>query len=222
MAKRANSQAISDTKTLASFAHEVIAGLPQQGILDATSLGIFSIAEQSGLLSGEWKRHRNLMQDLDLEKVAGALGELLAAIAQTAHAVGISLDAVMTQHLDRLQTVGSTPARQRKTLTSAAPLQSGTPGSAPRCRQISQTRTGSGEDPRPGAAATRSARPRNRATPSAPTPSESDAARLGRPPQRRQPAGVAQTTLFSDTSSATPARQRRTTRARSVTVGDER
>jgi hypothetical protein len=90
-------------KTIAWFEREIQAHTPTTSLLDATSLGIWSIAEESGVLAGVWKKHRILQQDLDLAVLSAALGELLAAVVCTASAVDLSLEALMEQQAARVQ-----------------------------------------------------------------------------------------------------------------------
>jgi hypothetical protein len=108
-------------KTINWFEHEILAHTAQQSLLDATSLGIWTICEQSGILAGAWKQHRILRQDLNVEQVTAALGELLAAIAQTAHAIDAPLETLMQQQVARAQALAG--SRQRKLAPAASPRQ---------------------------------------------------------------------------------------------------
>lgn len=128
---KSSKAALPPEKTIAGFEHEIMAQTPQQGIMDAVSLGVWGIAEQSGQLAGEWKRHRNLGQDLDIAKVTLALGELLAAITQTARAVGVSLEAVMDQQIARARTPALMSARARKTPSVMPPTSTTLPPAPP-------------------------------------------------------------------------------------------
>ncbi len=130
MAKIRNGTKAPETKTIAWFQHEIVANTPKQSILDATSLGIFSIAEQSGKLVGAWKQHRLLMQDLDTELVAVALGDLLAALAQTADAIGMSLDAIADQQIEQVRAQSQATISRRKA-PAVVPVASLTPPSMP-------------------------------------------------------------------------------------------
>lgn len=103
-----------EAKPIAWFEQAILAQIPQHGLLDAISLGIWGIAEQSGILAGEWKRHRNFMQDLDVEHVTRSLGALLEAIVQTAHATGISLESVMDLQVKQGHTQPLMRGRQQK------------------------------------------------------------------------------------------------------------
>jgi len=91
-----------DTLTFAGFACQVVAASPPKGVLDAASQGVWGVAEQAGLLAGAWRRHRNLMHEMDVPAVTAILGELLVAVAQTAHALGVPLEVVAQQQLARL------------------------------------------------------------------------------------------------------------------------
>lgn len=116
---------------IADFERVMLAHTTQQGVLDAVSVGIWGIAEQSGQLAGEWKRHRNYMQDLDTDKVILALGELLEAVTHTAHAVGVSLEAVMDQQIERVRTPALLSARTRKIPRAGVPTSPPPPAATP-------------------------------------------------------------------------------------------
>lgn len=118
MPKLGKTVATPETQTMAWFEHEIITHTPQLSIFDAASLGIWTIAEQSGQLAGTWKQHRILQQDLDTAKITTVLGEMLAAIAQTAHAIGIPLEAVMQQQVERVHLQTISGVRQRKAPTA--------------------------------------------------------------------------------------------------------
>ena len=90
-------------KTIAWFDQTINDVTPTTGILASVDQGIWSIAETAGQLAGIWRRHRNLMQDLDDEAVTQALGELLAAIVQTTQAIGVPLETIMTEQAERMQ-----------------------------------------------------------------------------------------------------------------------
>ena len=102
-------------KTIAWFEQAITAATPTTGILASVDQGIWSIAETSGQLAGIWRRHRNQMQDLDDGAVTQALGELLAAIVQTAHAIGVPLETIMTEQAERMRKIRhDTVARKTK------------------------------------------------------------------------------------------------------------
>jgi|GEM_PF-2787592 len=103
-----------EAKTITWFEREILSHKSPHGILDEASIGIWSIIEQSGLLAGEWKNHRNLMHDLDTEKVSLALGTLLSAAVHTAHAVGISLESVMALQVERERVATNTRQQRGK------------------------------------------------------------------------------------------------------------
>ena len=127
-------------KTIAWFEQAITDATPTTGILASVDQGIWSIAETSGQLAGIWRRHRNQMQDLDEGAVTQALGELLAAIVQTAHAIGVPLETIMTEQAERMR--GSAHhGTARTTLpprTAKNPL---TPASAEQKRPPVRTRT---------------------------------------------------------------------------------
>ena len=90
-------------KTITWFEQTIKDVTPTTGILASVDQGIWSIAETAGQLAGIWRRHRNQMHDLNDESVTQALGELLAAIVQTAHAVGVPLETIMTEQTERMR-----------------------------------------------------------------------------------------------------------------------
>ena len=112
---------LSDATTIAWFEREIVAHTPQHSILDATSLGVWTIAEHAGLLAGAWKQHRILLQDLNTEQVATTLGALLGAIALTAHAVGIPLEVVLQQQVERVHMTSLPGSRQRHAQRATKP-----------------------------------------------------------------------------------------------------
>lgn len=118
MPQRQRSLNRAEAISIGWFEHAIITATPKTGILDATSWGIWSLAEEAGVLAGEWKRHRILMQDLDVPLLSQTLGEMLAAIVRTAHAVELSLEDVMVQQVERVQTQppkgGKRPRRRRE------------------------------------------------------------------------------------------------------------
>ena len=125
--KKTPALVLPQAKTIADFEREIQAQTPRQSILDATSLGIWSICEQAGALAGLWKQHRILLQDLDTAQVTVALGELLGAIAQTAHAIGIPLETVAQQQVARGQAALPAPARPRKAPLATEPRNQSAP-----------------------------------------------------------------------------------------------
>jgi hypothetical protein len=116
-----------ESKTLMWFEHEIVTRTPQVGILDGVSLGVLSIAENAGRLAGEWKSHRILMHDLDTEQVTAMLGELLGAVVQMGHTVGISLESLAEYQVQRVRSA-PTGAHHRKTTPAAAPAKPSTAG----------------------------------------------------------------------------------------------
>lgn len=108
-----------EANNLGWFEREILNHTPYQSILDATSLGVFTIGEQSGRLVGAWKNHRLLMQDLALDEVSAALGALLAAIVQTAHAIDRPLAEVMQQQVERVHLSTLSQARHKNTSRTA-------------------------------------------------------------------------------------------------------
>ncbi len=104
MAKTNKHPVPNEPKTLSMLAEEILVNTPKQSILDATSLGIWSIVEQSGILAGAWKRHRIFMEDLDTEQVAAALGAIFAAMVQTTAAIGMDLETVIERQIEQLRT----------------------------------------------------------------------------------------------------------------------
>jgi hypothetical protein len=163
MPKLAKATTQHDTKTLAWFEHEILMHTPQVGILDGASLGAYAISEFAGNLAGEWKRHRVLMQDLDTKQVTTTLGELLGAVVQMAHAVGVSLESLAEGQVQRVRTAPA-GARHRKTAPAEIPAKASAGGEdiprAPRTTRSSKRTGGTAPSepaaPRRGRASTRS------------------------------------------------------------------
>ncbi len=115
-----------ESRSLRGLEQEILAHSPQVGILDSASLGFFAVAANVGELAAAWRDHRILMQDLNTEVVTVSLGELLGAVVQMAHAVGISLDTLAEGQIQRMSTAPG-QVRKRKapaTIRKNSPLAS--------------------------------------------------------------------------------------------------